>query len=102
MALDLPLQKLDVPDPRLPLVFAGEREHLVGHVQAVGLAGRANPPGREQHVDPAAGAQVEHHLALVQLGERGGVAAAQRGEHRFLRQARGLGLGVKIGADGVG
>ena len=39
--LDVALQELDVLDAGLALVLAGERQHLVGHVQAVRLAGRA-------------------------------------------------------------
>src|SRR5262249_22540934 len=36
--LDLALQELHVLDARLLLVLAGQRQHLVGHVEAVGLA----------------------------------------------------------------
>ena len=99
--LDLALEELDVLDAGLALVLAGQGQHLVGHVEAVRLAGGADPPGREQHVDAAAGAQVEHHLALVQLGQRRGVAAAQRGQHGLGREARGLGSGVEVGGDRV-
>ena len=60
-----------------------------------------DPPRREQHVDAAAGAEVEHHLALVQLGQGRGVAAAQRGQHRLGREARRLGIGVQVGGDRV-
>ena len=63
-------------------VLAGEGEHLVGHVQAVRLARRADARGGEQHVDAAARAEVEDRLALVQFGDGGGVAAAERGERR--------------------
>ena len=86
IVLDLALEELDVLDARLTLVLAGELEHLVGHVEAVGLAGRADAPGREQHVDAAARAEVEHGLALVEVGDRGRVAAAERRELRRVRQ----------------
>ena len=76
--LDRALDELDVLDPGLALVVPRELEHLVGHVEAVGLAGRADAPGREQDVDPAAGAEVEDGLALVEVGDRGRVAAAER------------------------
>ena len=82
--LDVAAQPLDVGDAGLGLVAAREVEHLVGHVQPVGQARRADAAGGQQHVDPAAGAEVEHGLALVQLGDRDRVAAAQRGEHRGL------------------
>ena len=36
--LDLALQELDVLGPRLPLVLARQRQHLVRHVEAVSLA----------------------------------------------------------------
>ena len=58
--LDRALEELDVLDPGLRWLCARELEHLVGHVEAVGLAGRADPAGREQNVDAAAGAEVEH------------------------------------------
>ena len=63
MLLDLALQELDVRDAGLPLVLARQGEHLVGHVEAVGLAGRADPARREQDVDAAARAEVEDRLA---------------------------------------
>ncbi len=81
----VPLRNSTFSTPASRLVGAGELEHLVGHVEAVGLAGRADAPGREQHVDAAAGAEVEHGLALVELGDRGRVAAAERGELRRVR-----------------
>ena len=75
---DLALEELDVLRAGLALVLAREREHLVGHVEAVGLAGRADAARREQHVDAAAGAEVEHRLARFQFGERGWIAASER------------------------
>ena len=99
--LDFALQELDVVDAGLALVFAGKREHVVGHVEAVGFAGRADAPGGEQHVDAAAGAEIEHGLAGLEFDERGGVAAAERGEHGLLgEQALFIGA-VEIGGDGV-
>ena len=89
--LDRPLQELDVLDARLPLVVAGELEHLVGHVEAEGLAGRADAARGQEHVDPAAGAEVEHGLSRVQIGDRRWVAAPERSE------PGGVGQGVAIG-----
>jgi hypothetical protein len=57
--------ELDVLDTGLLRVLAGESKHLVGHVQAVCFAGRADATCGEQYVDPAAGAEVEDRLALV-------------------------------------
>ena len=94
--LDLALQELDVLDARLPLVLARQGQHLVGHVEAVGLAAGRNPPGRQQHVDAAAAAQVQHRLARLQLGQGRRIAAAQRSQHRRLGQFALLLLVVQI------
>ena len=56
--------------PLLRLFSSASGEHLVGHVEAVGLARRPDAARREQHVDAAAGAEVEHGLTGLQLGER--------------------------------
>ena len=62
--LDESLQELDVVRARLLGVRAGELEHLVGHVEPVRLAGRADTAGGQQHVDAPARPEVEHRLAL--------------------------------------
>ena len=80
------LQELDVRRAGLALVLARERQHLVGHVEAVGLAGRADASRREQDVDAAAGPEVEHRLAGFSCEQRGRVAAAERRRHRVRRQ----------------
>ena len=49
---------------------------------------------------PAAGAEVEHHLAALQFGEGGRVAAAQGGVSDAGRQIGGVGLPVE-GGDGA-
>ena len=77
--LDVTPEELDVGSARLGGVGPGEGEHLLGHVQAVGLALRSDPAGGEQHVDAAAGAEVEHHLAFPQVGDRERVAATEAG-----------------------
>jgi hypothetical protein len=63
LLFDLAPEETDVRDARLGAVALGQGEHLVGHVEAVREAGRADPLGGEQDVDPAAGAEVEHDLA---------------------------------------
>ena len=80
MSSIVPLRNSTFSTPASRWLRAGQLEHLVGHVEAVGLAGRADPAGGEQDVDPAARAEVEHGLALVQLGDRGRVAAAEGGQ----------------------
>ena len=54
MCFDLAFEEFDVFDAGLALVFAGEGEHLVGHVEAVGFAGGADAAGGEEDVDAAA------------------------------------------------
>ena len=85
---DFALEKLDVLDSGLALVLAREGQHLIGHVETVGFAGGADAPGGKQHVDAAAGAEIEHRLAGVELGQRGGIAAAERGQHGLFAAVR--------------
>ena len=96
---DVALEPVDVGDAGLGLVGAGEVEHLVGHVEAVGGAGGADAAGGEQDVDAAARAEVEHDLAGGEVGHRGRVAAAERGEHRGLRELVALAVGVEARAE---
>ena len=63
--LDLPLQEFGVRDPGLALILARESEHLVRHVQAIRLSGRANSFGRQQHVDATAGTQIKDDLTRL-------------------------------------
>ena len=60
---DPALAELDVRRAGLGRVVARELQHLVGHVEPVGEPGRADPRGRQQHVDSAAGTQVQDDLA---------------------------------------
>ena len=96
-----PFRNSTLVDARLPLVLARQREHLVGHVEPVRLAGRADAPRRQQHVDAAAGAEIEHGLARLQLGERRRIAAAERRDHGFDRQRADLLGAVQIRRDRV-
>ena len=74
---------------------AGEVEHLVGHVQPVGEPARPDAAGREEHVEAGAGTEVEHGLALEEVGDRERVAAAEAG------RARTPGVGELSGVVGV-
>jgi hypothetical protein len=93
---DLALEELDVRHAGLLLILAGEREHLVGHVEPVGLAGSADAPRREEYVDAAARTEVEDDLAGVEVGERRGIPASERGEHGLVRYGRRLTRVVQI------
>ena len=73
--------------PRVPL---RELEHLVGHVEAVHGSARADSPRGEEDVDPAAGAQVEHRFALVQIRDGDRVSAAEARRDRVLGESRAL------------
>jgi len=60
---DLALEELDVVDTGFGGVPACQVEHLVGHVQPVGLAGGRDPAGGEDDVDPTARAEIQDDLA---------------------------------------
>ena len=94
-------QKFDVFNARFALVFVGESQHLVGHVESIGFAGGADAPGGEQHVDAAARAEIENGFARLQFRERRRIAAAERGQQRFFRDLASLGGVVKISGDGI-
>ena len=52
-----PLRNSTLVAPAWAAFGLGQREHLVGHVDAEGATGRADPLGREEDVDAAAGAR---------------------------------------------
>src|SRR5262245_14414501 len=87
--------------PAFLLVLAGQRQHLVGHVEAVGLAAWADATGREQDVDAAARSEIEHGFSRFELGKRRRISTTERSQDRSLRQFAGLMLGVEIGGDRV-
>jgi hypothetical protein len=53
----------NVVRPRLAFVLLGQGQHLVGHVQPISLPRGAYSAGRQEHIDPAARSQVQHHFA---------------------------------------
>ena len=84
----VPLRNSTLVAPALAAFARASVEHLVGHVDAVREAGRADPAGRQQHVDAAARAEVEHALPRAQLRDRQRVAAAERRGDRLDGEAR--------------
>jgi hypothetical protein len=96
-ALDRALQEFDVGRAGLALILARQRQHFVGHVEAVGFAGRADALCGQQHVDAAARSEVEHDLARLEREQGGGVAAAERGGDGISRQAAGFQIGIEVG-----
>jgi hypothetical protein len=98
-SFDLALEELDVAGAGLGSVAAGELEHLLGHVDPVGLARGADPLGRQQDVDAAARAQVQDRLALMEPGHGGRVAAAQAGQHGGVGELVAVQGGVELGPE---
>jgi hypothetical protein len=99
--LDFSLEKLDILRPGLALVLPRQRQHLVGHVESVGFARGADSFGGEQHVNATARPQIEYGLSGLQLGQCGGIAAAERCRYRLRRQARGLVVPIEVGSNRV-
>src|SRR5258708_24253862 len=99
--LDFTTQEFDVVHSGPSFVFVGKGQHFVRHVEAVGLASRTDAPGGEQNVNAATGAEIEDCLSSFEFGQRGRVAAAERGQQRFLRNLTGLRRMVKIGSDRI-
>ena len=98
----VPLRNSTLGAPARSALRPRQLEHLVGHVQPVGLA-RSGPPAA-----PRAARRCRRRSPGraptspgLQLGQRGRVAAAQRGQHRRLGQACRLVLGVQVAADQV-
>jgi hypothetical protein len=81
---------VDVRRARLLGVALGEREHLVGHVEAVDRARGADAPRGEEDVDAAAGAEVEHRLAGVEVRDGEWVSAAEARRYCCLGHAGAL------------
>ena len=100
--LDLALEELHIGCPGFAGVSARQLEHLVGHVDAVHEPGRTDPPRRQQYVDAPARSQVKDSFALVQVGDRQRVSAAEAGQDRFPWQFVGLALAVQGRAEDAG
>src|SRR6202040_192546 len=99
--LDLALEELDVLRTGASLVLIGQREHLIGHIEAIGLARWANALRRQQNIDTAARAEVEDRLSSIKLGKRSGIAAAKGSEQGFSGNAGLLSFVVEIGGDRI-
>ena len=57
--LDFAFEKFDILHPGLALIFAGQRQHFIRHIEAVGFARGADTPRRKQHIDTAARAEID-------------------------------------------
>ena len=76
--VDGAVEELDVADAGLGGVAASQFDHLGGGVEAVDEAGRSDAASRQEHVEAAARAQVEHGVAVVEVGD-GGAGCRSRG-----------------------
>ena len=99
--LDLSLEELHVGRAGLPLILAGEGEHLVGHVEAVRLARRSHAAGGQEHVDAASRSEIENGLARLELRQRGRIPAAERGGSGLGRQRGRVTVRVDTGGDRI-
>ena len=99
--LDVALEELDVGGLRLGGVALGKREHLVGHVQPEGAAGRPDPLGGQQDVDPATRPEIEDPFALAEVGDGGRVAATERRQDGSVRKLAPVKRGIQLRTDWV-
>ena len=99
--LDLALQERHVLEAALALVLLGDGEHLVGHVEAERSSGGSDAARGQQHVDAAAGAQVEDGFTRLQLGECGRIAAPERGLEREIGDFALLARIVEVRGDRI-
>jgi hypothetical protein len=76
------LHELDIVRAGRGRVAAREGQHLLGHVQPDDAPAWPDPAGGDEHVRARARAEVQHRLALVQVGDGGRDAAAERGLDR--------------------
>jgi hypothetical protein len=81
---------MDVRDPCLLCVAPRQRQHLVGHVETVCSAARADALRGQDDVDAPARAEVEDDIPFAELRHRGGVTAAERRKRRCVRQLAAL------------
>ena len=88
--LDVALAELHVRHAEPGRVAARQLQHLVRHVHAVDEARGSHALGGQEHVDPAAGAQVHDHLAGPQRRDGRRVAAAVGDRGRLFGDERDL------------
>ena len=99
--LDLAPQELDVLRARFALVLIGQRQHLVRHIETIGLAGGPDPLRRKQNIHAAARAEIEDHFPGIQFRQRRWISATERGEQGLLGNLSRLGGVVQIRSDWV-
>ena len=76
--------KLHIGRAEVLRVLARQLYHVRRHIYADDLAFRADRSRRDEAVDAAAAAEIDHRLAGVQVAYRRGVAAARRRQQRLV------------------
>ena len=99
--LDRAFEEFDIRGARLLLILASQCQHLVGHIQPVHLAGRADALGRQQHVDAATRSEIEHRVSRFERQERRRIAAPERRGHGVRRQILCLARRIEVRADRI-
>jgi hypothetical protein len=61
------IEKFDIFHSGLALIFASQPQHFICHVEAVSFTLRAYPTRRKQYVNAAAGAEIQHGFAFMEL-----------------------------------
>src|SRR5262249_47144666 len=79
-------------DPGSPFVRVAKLQLPVGHVDAIYMPVRSHPAGCQQDVQAPAAAQVEHDLALTELGQKHWIPAAE---------AQGIGQADRLELSGL-
>ena len=75
--VDGAVEELDVADACVGGVAASQFDHLGRGVEAVDEAAGSDAASRQQHVEAAARAEVEHGVALVEVGDRRRIATPE-------------------------
>src|SRR3954469_11316523 len=97
--LDVALEELDVLRTGLVTVADRQGKHLLGHIEAVHLPGRADPLCREQRVDATARPEIENRLSFVEFGDGNRVPAAEARHDRCFRKVFALERLVQLGTE---
>src|SRR5215469_466539 len=98
---DRALEEFNILNTGLFLILAGQREHFVGQVQAIGFPGEADAFGGKNDVNAAPGAEIKYGFAGLQLSEGRGVTATERGRDGFFGQRAFFRIGVEVFGDEV-
>ena len=85
----------------LALILPREGQHFVGHVEAVCFPGRSYALGGKQHVNAAAGAEIEDNFAGIEFSECSWIAATEGCKHGLFWNLAGLTGVIEIRGDRI-